>query len=303
MTKIALLALAAAALLLAGCGEKKAKAAGQAVAKVNKEEITIHQINAILQQRGLRPEQVDGASRQVLERLIDQELAVEKAMDLKLDREPRVLQLLESAKREILTRAYVEKIGDGAAKPSPDEVSKYYAEKPALYQDRRIYNIQEINIEVRQEQFLQLREKLESAKTITDFLDYLRKNDFKFQGTQAMRAAEQLPAQSLEAFAKMKDGQAMMIPGQNSAQVVVLAGSRVQPLSQAQAQPVIEQNLLNERKRKLVDDDLKVMRAGAKIEYLGKFAEPAPAAASAAAPAPAASSGAEDIAKGMGLKK
>ena len=281
---------------------------GQTAARVNKEEITIHQINAVLQQqRGLRPEQADAASRQVLERLIDQELADAKAEELKLDRDPRVLQQLEATKRDILARAYVEKVGEAAIKPSAEDIKKYYDDKPALFKQRRIYSIQEINVELRPEQFVALREKLEASKTITDFLDYLKANDFKFQGSQAVRAAEQLPLQSLDTFAKMKDGQAIMIPGQNIAQVVVLAGSRVQPLSEEQAQPVIEQYLLNERKRKLVDDDLKAMRTAAKIEYIGKFAESGAGAASAAPqPAAAASAGsapAEDIAKGMGLKK
>jgi hypothetical protein len=59
-------------------------------------------------------------------------------------------------------------------------------------------------------------------------------------------------------------------------QVVVLAGSRSQPVSEEQARPAIEQFLLNERKRKLIEDDIKAMRAGAKIEYVGKFGEGAP---------------------------
>ena len=66
--------------LLAGCGDKKDKASSQTAAKVNKEEITVHQINQLLaQQRGLAPAQAASASAQVLERLIDQELALQKA--------------------------------------------------------------------------------------------------------------------------------------------------------------------------------------------------------------------------------
>ena len=65
--------------LLAGCGDKKKdKNATQIAAKVNKEEISIHQINFVLQQqRGLKPEQSEAASKQILERLIDQELAMQ----------------------------------------------------------------------------------------------------------------------------------------------------------------------------------------------------------------------------------
>ncbi|MCC6852055.1 MAG: EpsD family peptidyl-prolyl cis-trans isomerase, partial [Rubrivivax sp.] len=115
---LVIVAAAAAAPALAGCGSKKDKAASQTAAKVDKQEITVHQINYVLQQqRGLRPEQADAASRQILERLIDQQLALEKADGLKLDRDPRVVQQLEAARRDILARAYAEKVGEGAAKP------------------------------------------------------------------------------------------------------------------------------------------------------------------------------------------
>ena len=309
VTQLGLIALCASVALLAGCGDKKEKAASQTAAKVNKSEITVHQINFVLQQqRGLKPEQTDAASKQILERLIDQELALQKADDLKIDRDPRVVQQLEAAKREIVARAYLDKVGEGATKPTAEEIKKYYEDKPALFKERRIYSIQEIGIEAKPEQVAGLRDKLSGAKNITEFVDYLKANDFKFAANQAVRAAEQLPLQSLDAFAKMQDGQAILNQGPNGVQVVVLAGSRSQPVAEEQARPAIEQFLTNERKRKLVDEDVKAMRTAAKIEYVGKFAEGTPGAA--AKPAPAASpatvaSGnlsATDISKGMGLK-
>ncbi len=309
--RLGLVALVSSAVLLAACGDKKEKAASQTAAKVNKAEVTVHQINFVLQQqRNLRPEQADAASKQILERLIDQELALQKADDMKLDRDPRVVQQLEAAKREIIARAYLEKVGEAAPKPSPEEIKKYYDEKPALFKERRIYSIQEIAIEAKPDQVPVLRAKLTASKNVAEFVEYLKANDFKFAGNQAVRAAEQLPLQSLDAMSKLSDGQAMLNQAPNGVQVVVLAGSRSQPVSEEQARPAIEQYLLNERKRKLIEEDVKAMRTAAKIEYVGKFGEGAPGAAPAAAkpaapaPAPAASAGlnATDISKGMGLK-
>ena len=327
------LAVVAAAALLVGCGEKKEKTASQTAAKVNKDEITVHQINFVLQQqRNVRPEQADAASKQILERLIDQELALQKADELKIDRDPRVVQQLEAAKREIVARAYLEKVGEAATKPTAEDIKKYYDEKPALFSQRRIYSIQEISIEAKPDQVALLRERLAASKNINEFVEFLKSSDFRFSGNQAVRAAEQLPLQSLDTFAKMTDGQAMLAPAANGVQVVVLAGSRSQPVTEEQARPAIEQFILNERKRKLIEDDVKAMRAAAKIEYVGKFGEAAasapagaapaapsassapavgtgPAAAPAsAAPAPAAPAAAAsglsstDITKGMGLK-
>jgi EpsD family peptidyl-prolyl cis-trans isomerase len=301
-------AVLAGTALLAGCGEKKDKAS-QTAAKVNKDEITVHQINFVLQQqRNLRPEQADAAAKQVLERLVDQQLALQKADELKLDRDPRVVQQLEAARREILARAYVEKLGETAVKPTAEEIKKYYDEKPALFRERRIYNIQEIAVEARPEQVNGLREKLGASKNVNEFLEWLKANDFRFAGNQAVRSAEQLPLNSLDAFAQMKDGQAMLVPAANGVQIIVLAGSRTSPINEEQAKPAIEQYLLNERKRKLVEDDVKAMRAAAKIEYVGKFAggaASAPAGAASAPAAPAAASGSlssTDISKGLGIK-
>lgn len=291
-------------LLLASCGGKD-QVANPTAARVNKEDITVNQINSVLQQqRNLRPEQSEGASKQILERLIDQELAVQKAGEHKLDRDPRVVQQMEAARREVLARAYIEKVGDAAAKPTPEEIRKYYDDKPALFKDRRIYSIQEIAIEAKPEQLPALRENLAAAKNINEFLEFLKGAGYRFAGNQAVRAAEQLPLNSLDAFARMKDGQAALVPATNGVQVVVLAGSRSQPVSEEQARPAIETYLLNERKRKLIEDDRKALRGAAKVEYVGKFADGAGAAATAEPAASAASAGlsASDISKGMGLK-
>jgi EpsD family peptidyl-prolyl cis-trans isomerase len=313
----------ACSLLLVACGDKKEKGASQTAAKVNKDEITVHQINFVMQQqRGLRPEQADAASRQILERLIDQELAVQQADALKLDRDPRVVQQLEAVKREVLARAYAEKVGESAAKPTPEEIKAYYEANPALFKERRIYSLQEIKIEAAADQLPALRQQLQSAKNIGEFVESLKAGGVRFNGSQAVRAAEQLPLGSLNAFAQMKDGQAVFNPVPGGAVVLVLAGSRMQPVAEEQARAPIEQFMLNDRKRKLLEEDRQRLRKDATIQYVGKFAEGAASAPAAAAPEPtmpslapppaaeppapagAASAGLDPaaISKGLGLK-
>ena len=322
--------------VLAGCGGKRETAgASQTAAKVNKDEVTVHQINHVLQQqRNLKPEQAEAAGKQILERLIDQQLALQRADDMKLDRDPRVVQQLEAARRDIIARAYMDKVGEAAVKPTPEEIQKYYQDKPALFSERRIYNIHEVAIEASADKVAELRAQLGQAKNFSDFLEYLKTTGYRYSANQAVRAAEQLPLQSLDTFARMKDGQALLTPTPSGATVIVLANSRSQPIAPEQARPAIEQFLLNERKRRLMEEDVKAMRAAAKIEYVGKFAVAAsgpgavagPGTPSPAAPAPeaaapqageqtartpapaqaAAPSGgltASDINKGMGLGK
>lgn len=280
--------------LLAGCGGAGGdKQPSQVAAKVNKEELSVHQVNFQLQRaRGLRPEQTPAASRQVLERLIDQELAVQRAEELKLDRDPAVLQQLDAARREIVSRAYGDRVAEAAAKPTEADISAYYERMPALFKERRVYSLQELQIDAPADQIDGLRARLGAAKNIGEFVDHLRASGLSFRTSNAVRAAEQLPLGSLDAFAKLKPGEAMFNAATGGAQVVVVLDARVQPVDEAKARPAIEQFLLTERKRKLIDEDIKKLRDAAKIEYVGMFAASAASAAAAAEVAAAAAASA-----------
>jgi EpsD family peptidyl-prolyl cis-trans isomerase len=303
--------VAGLAVALAGCGDsKKDKPATQTAAKVNKEEITVHQINAVLaQQRGLRPEQADDAARRALERLIDQELAVQKSAELKLDRDPRVVQQLEAARRDIVARAYADKLGEGAPKPSAAEVKKYYDDHPALFGQRRLYQLQEFSIKAEPSQVTALQGKLSAFKNVGEVVNYLKANNLQFTGKQSLLAAEQVPLAVLPELSQLKDGGAILKPSANGANVVFLLASRLQPVDEERAAKAIEQFLHNDRKRKLIADDIKALRAAGKIEYVGTYAasapliEPvkAPTAAEVAASA-AATLDTKAINEGLGLK-
>src|SRR5512146_2004707 len=94
------------ALGLAACGSKDVeKPASQIAAKVNSGEISVHQLNYVLTRTGASsasPEAAPKIRREVLDKLVDQELAVEQALEKKLDRSPEVVMAIESARREIL---------------------------------------------------------------------------------------------------------------------------------------------------------------------------------------------------------
>jgi len=274
MNNLFAIAVTVGIVLMAGCS-KKEPTTTQTAARVNGDEITIHRINFHL--RALPAAQAASASLQVLERLIDQQLAVQKAADQKLDRNPLVLQQIEEARLEIISRAYYEKVGEGALKPTRADVEAYYRAHPALFSERRIYSLQEVSIEATPEQVESLKNALQGSKTFAAFVAYLKTNNFKYVGAEAVRAAEQLPLASVDAFGEMKDGQAVFNVRPGGAQVINLAGSRPEPVTLERALPAIEQFLHKESKREAVADTVAALRAPPnKIEYLGEFAVGAP---------------------------
>ncbi|HET7793263.1 MAG TPA: EpsD family peptidyl-prolyl cis-trans isomerase [Rhizobacter sp.] len=270
-TFVAVSLVIAGVLALTGC-DKKGKAPTQAAARVNSQEITVHQINLALEQRALSPEQAASASRQVLARLIDQELAVQEAQNQKIDRDPRVVRQVEAAKREIVARAYVERIGANVARPTAEDVKKYYNANPALFQERRIYNLEELSIEAKPEQLDAIKKSLQDAKDSAAFVETLRAQGFKVVSRQGTAAAEQLPLDRLATFARMKDGESSFHPIPGGARVWVVVSSRSMPVDEEKARPAIEQFLFNERRTKAIKEDLSTLRAAAKIEYVGEFA-------------------------------
>ncbi len=276
-------ALALSAALLAACGGgSKDKPASQVAARVNKGEITIHQVNHALQsQRSLRADQAELQQSRILERLIEQQLAVQKAEALKIDREPRVVQQIEAARAEIIARAYFDKIAEGVAKPSPEEVTSYYSENPALFRERRIYQLQEIAIQAQPAQLEAIRRQVEANKPMDDLLIYLRSNGINYNTNQVVRAAEQVPLTNLATLSKLRDGQSMMVASSTGAQVIALGESRLQPIDEERARPALEQFMVYDRKRRVVAEDVKALRASATIDYVGKFAASAPATADA----------------------
>lgn len=320
LPRLALVPVLVAAALLAACGKdgESASKTSQAAARVNGEELTVHQINLVLErQPGLKPEQAEAASRQVLEGLIDQEIAVQKAEEEKMDRDPKIVQMLDAQRRAILARAYLEKASTaGITPPTAEEIRKYFDEKPGLFSNRRIYMLQEFTIQGTADETRALQAQLEAAPSIQAFADSLKASGMKFAVNQVTQPAESLPLNLVDRLATLKDGQALFEQGNGGMKAVLVVASREQPLTFEQSKPLIERFLTETRRQEWVQKQIKDMRAAAKVEYIGKFAEKpasgadaasvaAPAAAPAPVAAPASSSqlDADSLSKGLsGLK-
>lgn len=281
--------------LLSACGKEPDPAATQIAAKVGKGEISVHQINFVLQrQPNLKPEQAEAASREVLDRLIDQEVAVQKSIELQIDRDPTIVQSLEAARREILARAYVDRVGASVSKPTEAEVQSYYDANPALFRERRIYTFVEHLVGVNQDQANAIQEQMKAAKSAQHVIEWIRKQGLPVRDARNTTPAEALPLSMLDRFAAMKVGQAMVLPGAGSIRFIILENAVSEPKTFQEAKPVIEQYLGNDSKRKAVENDIKALRQASQIEYTPKFAKAPDAEASA--PAVAKVSGSSETA-------
>jgi EpsD family peptidyl-prolyl cis-trans isomerase len=294
--------------LLAACGAKSEKTATQVAAKVNSGEISVHQINFVLQRANVKPEQQQAARGQALERLIDQELAVQKATEKKLDRSPEVLQQLEAAKREILQRAYLEGVVQDVPKPTEAEVKQYYAAHPELFSSRRIYSYRALGIQAAADKIPTIQDMLTKSKSLEEIVAWAKEQNLKYVADAATKPAEQMPMQLLPRLSQMKDGQVALLTGNGGVELIQLVQSKSEPVDEARATPAIQQYFIGMRKNERLQKEVKRLREEAKLEYMGDYKPPVAASAPVAAPAavapaaastPAGSGMAPDLEKGI----
>lgn len=316
------LSLLVAALSISGCGNKEeaveSKSETQVAARVNSEEITVHQINAAIQRLGTQvpADKAQQASNAVLRGLVDQQLLVQKAEAEKLDRDPTVMQAIEAARKQILAQSYLQRKAQAAAKPSENEIKDYVAKHPELFAQRRLYKLQELAIEGAADKAEQIRAQLQSSKNLVDFANWLKSENIRFRASQVERAAEQLPGQLASQLLKVNAGQAIVADNNGTLLVMLVAAVAAQPIADEQAKAVAERILTAQKQRELAENEVKALKAAAKIEYLGKFADagkeeaakpvnqtsaatPAPAEAAAPAAAKPADANTEAVQKGL----
>lgn len=264
--------------LLVGCGDKKsdteAKAPTQVAAKVNGTELTVHQVNYVLQRiPNLDKAQTKAASLRVARNLVEQEALMQKAVDEKLDRDPVVVQALDAARRQILAEAYMGRKLGTPTEPSATEVSNFYEAHPELFAKRKVYRLQEISIKAPKDKHPAIRDQLTKSKSLNNFAAWLKAENLPAKAAQGVKPAEQLPQAILPKLAEMPDGQAMVVNAPDGLLVVILASSQLQPVTLEQAKPVIARLLQTQARQKAAKAQIDAVKQAAKIEYLGEFVD------------------------------
>lgn len=286
-------AVAAALLaLLSACGGGGGgKGATQVAVKVNDGEVSVHQLDLAAQPELVMspPEAAPSVTRRVLDQLVDQELAAQAARQEGLDSNPQVLQQMEAARREVLARAWQDRQTRDVTEPASDEIDKFYLSHPELFSNRRLYSLQEHNVELPAEQVAALKTRLEAATTVAQVAELVRADGHRLITRNLSAQAEEIPLAVLKRLSDLKPGQALVIPREGGLKAMVIVDAVAAPVDRQAARRRIASYLLNERRGEVLARSMKGMREKARIEYVGPYAQAA-SGASAARPASAPAS-------------
>lgn len=259
---------------LAACGKGGEKTtSSQIAAKVNGKEITTHQIDSVMKTaQNVNAENVAEFRQKALDKLIDQQLVIDKASKESLDRTPEVTLEIEAAKKEILARAYLKKMLANSSEINESEFKKYYDDHAELFSKRRVYTFQDISTQNNPQTVELLTEDLSAQRPMMEIVEGLKTKEIKYSSASFIRPAEQLPLDILPKMQLLKNGDMFLWQTGESVHVIKLTSIEDSPVSFTEATPMIKNYFINTRGKQIVEDRIKKFRQEAKIEYMGTFA-------------------------------
>lgn len=272
------MALGVTALGVVPAGCQRPPADAQVLARVNGAEISLRSLGPLgagERRPASGPASPDGL-REALEKVIDRELLVQRALELGLDREPQVAAAIEAARRQILAQAYTEKLAAASAATrsvSREEVRAFYAENPTLFAERRIYRLRELVVTAPAELLDVLRAESARAASLEALAEWLRSRDARFSMVSLTQPAEELPLAYVKRLARMRDGEIAVFPrpayagAAGGASVIQLEHAEAAPLSEAQAAALIERFLAARKRLEIATAEVRRLRQAARIEY------------------------------------
>jgi EpsD family peptidyl-prolyl cis-trans isomerase len=202
---------------------------------------------------------------QALEKIIDRELLVQKAIEAGLDKDPVVAQTLDDARRQVLAQAYVERVASNASKASRDDVHAFYRNNPALFAERRIYRVRELSLSAPADLPGDL-----AGKEMDEIAAALKARGARYSVTTYTQPAEELPLAFLPKLSRMKAGEIAVFPTPAGASVIQLIHAEDAPLAPEQANALIEQFLAGKKRMEVAAAEVKELRRRARIEYVAQ---------------------------------
>lgn len=303
--KVKLVLAASTMLLVTACGEKNDDASaqmlekGQVVATVDGKDVTIHELNAELQGINLPddPERQKLAKQLALQAVISRKILADIATERQLDKSPEFLLQERRTREALLVKLLQSKIASGIAKPTRSEAEQFMRDNPALFAERKIFDLDQIAFE-RPDNLTKLK-SLEPLQTMDQVEQQLIADGVKYKRQPGKLDSVGANPELIKRIAALPPGEVFIVPQGNAIIASRITASTVVPFSGDEAIGYAMNLVANKKMADAASKDLDAIlkERRAKVKYQEGFAPPkevldrenaaTTSAANAAAPAPA----------------
>lgn len=240
-------------------GSNVAAKSNQVLATVGKNEISLLQFNYLIKQIGLTHPNKQ-IKEEITDKLINREIAYQQALENKLEQSPDILLSIEEAKKDILARAYAEKIAAKISQPTENDIAHYFNTHPYLFSNRKIYHLNEISISADDKNFPAIKKYIHEKHNWDEFIAWSKATKTQFNLETAIRAAEQLPIETLPELDTASAGSIKFFESSRGLIIYQVLTSQTAPISFENSKNIIADYLVKQARKAAVDSDIAHLR-------------------------------------------
>jgi EpsD family peptidyl-prolyl cis-trans isomerase len=283
MTRYALFAATSLALLpvLAACSSDAAPT-GQVVATVDGTEITQTELNAELNGvKGRNAAEQQAIERSVLEGMVNRTLLAKAAAEQELDKTPDGAMTKQRAEQMALISLLEKSITAKTPAISTEEATEFVSENPALFDQRRIFLVEQIAVNANTPKLLKDLEPLNTMPEIQAYLASMKlPNQMSFGVIDALQMD---PAITKQIIALAPDA-VFVLPQGDSIRINRIRETQTVPVSGESAIALAKEIMGNQRRQQQLSNAINgiIANGKAKVQYSAAFKPAAPAAKKAA---------------------
>lgn len=277
-----LLMVVAASIALCSCGGGAPK--GQVVAKIDKDEITVLDLQT--EMNGYvapNPQARKAAEQAALNAIIQRKLVVRAAEEQKLTKSPEFARAKERAEELFVVSYWQDRLAKAVPTPSKEEARKFVTEHPDLYSARKVIGVEGIAFAGADKALI---DGLRPLKTLDEVRALLVSRNIPHGNRNAQLDALQADPRMVEQLLKLPPNEVFVIPQNNQILVGRVAQVNVAPVPDNIAMQHATQYLKATRTREAIGRNFgSITTAGRKdVEYNKAYEPPKTAPAGKAAP-------------------
>lgn len=253
-------------LMLTGCGRA---ATGQVVAVVNKEEISLNELNAELKSLGNVAGNRDTIRAAALQSLIDRKLLVQAARERGIDKDPDFLHQERRSKDQLLVSLLAQQVTKNVPVPSQFDIDRFLRDNPQAASNRTLFAIDQVQFpEPSDQNFLKT---LQPTRSLAEVITILNRANIRFVPQKGTLDSATTPKALLEQTAKLKPGEPFIIRSGGLVIVSAITGQRIAPLAQSEARRLAAETIRRDAISTIAQKQVKDARGRAAIEYQEGF--------------------------------
>lgn len=249
---------------------------GQVAATVDGKEITVRDLNLELAGRlPADPKLQKQAQQQALQAIINRKLLAKAAEAQDLQKTPDFALQKQRANDTLLAEALQQKLASAVPTPTPEEINDYMAAHPDTYAQRKVFQIEQIQVQAQPTP--ELINLLKPVKTMDQALAVVNAQHFPYRRGTVPLDAITVDPRVTESIVKLPPGEVFVIPQPGQITINQVEGSSVQPFTGPQAAKFATEFLHRQRTQEAVIRQMQgVIQAGAKdVAYNVNYRPPA----------------------------